>query len=54
MFSRKDQQAPCQCKKLNEIRLGHAFPGPGTPAIRAGRGRKFHPQELAAPALPGW
>jgi len=39
------QQATCQREKLNEIRVHRAFPASGTPAIHAGRGRNFRPQE---------
>lgn len=45
MFCRCRQQASCQRKKFNEIRLRRASDGRGTPAIRADCGRIFRPQQ---------
>jgi hypothetical protein len=46
-----DQQATCQCEKLNEIRVHHALRVRGTSAIHAADGRFFRPQEAGLPCI---
>jgi hypothetical protein len=50
-FLTEIQQASCQREKLNEIRIYCASDAPETPAIHAGGGRNFRPQEAHRPCI---